>query len=264
MADQEIRRQILGIDLGGQGDPRDPVVEALRQRGFDVNAKIVSHLRGGFKSGNEMINRLLCAELLETNDASKKDHYYLQIATRGLNRVSSVGFTEALAQGFGIRPQALTRLLRAMRVELVYSEMQGYDSQITYQFRNMAMSFFVESTTSRDKKARQLLSAKEEWDRRSIRSFYRAFYGVASSSTIGLLPPYEVEVFETFYQHQAERAFTLTPFDRLVLTEYAQRLPEEPFITRVRDETGIKFDKAVLYDHRNLLLEGPKTQGESR
>lgn len=211
MADRASERKLLDIDLGPKGGPVPPVVDAFRNRGVPVHEDTVGHLRSHRTSGEKVADRLYCAGLVRLGDTRRKDACYLRIAYTALavrapqlnnfaHRWRSNGQTEAMAELLRLSPQLVRRCIRAMRAELVYADVECPETDVRQTFGNVANHYFYVYSYPANSTLRASINAvADNWDGRTLRSFYALLYGYGPR-TIGTWHPYEAEVFQRYYE----------------------------------------------------------------
>ncbi len=263
------RKSVANIPLGGSREPVKPVLDALEVRGVKVHSTTVRRIRGGFTGGTMVGERAIAWEIIQQDDASKKNNLYTVIAQKGLDtrrpqkppksyKFNAVGFVEGIARDLNIRPQVIRRLMRAMRVDMVYAERHEPDADFSQKFKYIANDF-IEAYTKKDdnsttEKKRQIMEEiRDQWTG-SIEDFYRLIYSRLNVAAIGTWPPYEVEAFLEFYSKQIASGNHLTAFDKLILQARNQGRATLDLAAEVRASTGILVDDHNIEMHRNALL----------
>lgn len=253
-----------GISFGRELSER-AVVERFKGKGVVMHPKTTYRLREDKTSGERLTRRLDMAEALKGN-ASKKDRFYHAIAVQGQQvrkvngqgRYAGRGFMDAIADDLKINPQDARRSLRAMRAELVLSELNG-ETQFMDEFRlttERYLNKFVVGWSA----SPALQKVDEEWTRDSIGEFYRNFYSYAeTTSTLQTFPPYEADIMESYYRQRLMTGSELSVLDKLTLSKNANGSRLTTVVDVVR-AAGVPYDNVVHFAHTNALLYGQPTR----
>ena len=257
--------QSLGVSVSEHSTSRAFILKSLKERGIDITPTTISRLRGGSTSGRKSVRRLKGSEILRQGNVTSKDNFYLDIAELGVairtypdwggNRLTSVGFTETIAETLGINDQILRRGFRAMRVDLVLEELANPNWDLLSFFRPVAEEYISAYTIGPRGPSKNVVKLDSEWDRKTVGGFYRALYkNLVTPSALRIWPPYEVEVLRGFYRQRISLNSRISFFDRLVIESDLFNVPEGRLESTIRVNTGIKYDPYVTYNHLNVLV----------
>lgn len=267
------------IPLGGPGDSIRPPLEDLIKRGIlSVHPNTICNLRSGRYSGSIIRQLLELSEVLKSNDASWKDELYLKITITGQrlrtnqstldsHRYQSKGLTKAIAKELKFKRDSriLWDLILAMREDITLFDLENpksslYDSFLAtyneyldhYLFKGRQMK----STDQTKPGYSQALFDTFERKPSSLTDFYRFTYFQLRNKgrVIGTLLPYELDMFNDFYQRQNLSGNPLTPFDRLVITSTLNRVPDGVLASKIRSKTGLPLSRTTLILHRHVLV----------
>ncbi len=235
-----------------------------------ISPSAAFRLHNGQLLGYRMDRKFERASVLEQG-AAQKDSFYKLIALTGISlrkyvrylRLSSRGFMEGLAEVLGTDPQKIRRCFRAMRTDLVYTELEHEKKSLNPDLPESlipSIIYIAETYLSDYAKGPEIPPTirvvNQEWDRTTFRGFYRLFNEhVKHPATVGTWPPYEVGVFNIFYSWRLSIGNPPTPFDKLCLEAGMEnRLPK--FTTDSREDALTTFDRFVTQTHTNVMLFG--------
>ena len=143
-----------------------------------------------------------------------------------------------------------------MRAELVCADLERAESDIRVTFAVVANHYFHVYSYPANSTLRASINAiADNWDGRTLRSFYALLYGYGPR-TIGTWHPYEAEVFQRYYELRLAHRACPSPFDVRVLHGFASGEPQEQTVAELRAMTSVDVDSTVLENHRVILLRG--------
>lgn len=269
----------LGIPLGEMGSPIHPVQASFESRGVKIHYKTVHRLRIGRYSGSRIRDLLEYNELLTSDDASRKDELFLDIALTGENertnltthdrhRFSSLGLTKAIADQLGIDKATMQRLIVAMREDIILYDLEHPQGQLYSDFLTMYKKYLdhrlfegrpLQSGYS------QALFDRFGWGPSTLTDFYRFTYTfhLVNGPMLGTLLPYEIEMYIGFYQKQNQANNPLTPFDRFVLRCALERIPDKKVAGDIESRTGVPLERGTLILYRDTLTYGRIFSGQA-
>lgn len=260
------------IPLGEIGEPVQPVLNLFGVLGIKIHPKTIYFLRSGKYTGTGTLDLLEYAEVLRNNDASRKDEFYLNLATIGIDnrerqqsldphRFTSRGFVRRMRAQTGLQTEVIDRIALAMRVDtsLYYNDTQ--DPKVLEAFRRFYKTYldhyYYRGRPMRSGYAQSLYQHFGDGPPSSIADFYQFSYSLINRkhTVAGTLFAYEVDFFEAFYSWQNERNNPLTPFDQQVLRARPEGKDRE-FLQEIRQQTAIPLQRSALYYHRFTLAYG--------
>src|SRR3989344_3845161 len=262
------RLEQMGISLGSPGDPLQPIVRELEQRGISVHRNSVGRWRRGIKSGESIACRLEAVELLRTNNAGHKNVLYRDLAQTGQEirerqrrcpaRFNSYSFTDDIAEAAGIHVTSLRRMRVAARAEMVFTEREEsftFPDAFSENWKGVANQFIADYHVSIGHASKPVVRLDEAWDHQTIGSFYRALYDPKSCGTrvIGTSAVYEVDILSEFYSLQKSAGHRLTQFDSHVLGSMIGRVDQQKLAGRLRAESGIPLSDHIFPVHLDAL-----------
>jgi len=265
MAERVTSIEKYGIPLGDPAVQRKVVLGELGKKGVNIHKGTVSRYRMGNTSGEKIGKHLELSERLD-GDVRLKDQFYLDLARAGkevrgqasTRRYAAIDFVNRLAEYLDLDPQDIRRSFRAMRTDVVMAENAGDAPRVIEYLIPIAARYFHDY--SKSSASVPLREISREWDQKSVRDFYRCFYETATTtSTMRTFPPYEVELFERFYEERVASGSSPSPLDTLTIAKNLGKLPIADFVATVRSESSVPFDKVVHFTHTNALLYGQPT-----
>lgn len=260
------------IPLGDIGEPIQPVLNLFGVLGLKIHPRTIYFLRTGRYTGTGTLDLLEYAEVLRNNDASRKDEFYLNLATLGIDnrerqqsldphRFTSVGFVKRMRDQTGLRTEIIDRIALAMRVDTSLYHNDTQDPKVLETFRRFYKTYidhyYYRGRPMRSGYAQSLYQRFGDKGPDSVSDFYQFSYSLMHEkhTAAATLFPYEVDFFEDFYSWQNERNNPLTPFDQQVLRARLEGTDTE-FLQEIRQQTAIPLEKSVLYYHRFALAYG--------
>lgn len=149
-------QRVTGVPISEPGASSKDISDALTAAGVSVYRNTPSRLRSGSTSGEFIANRVEIAEILrklERGEATveAKDTLYHSIAAIGKqllknatsndkHRLSSIGFVDDIAHETGIEGHPLRRMLRAMRTEMTFTQLEAQGKNLVPAFLSTAES----------------------------------------------------------------------------------------------------------------------------
>lgn len=262
-----------GAPIGELGNLRSPALEWFIRKQVLTNPSTISRLRMEDTSGRDLLERVEAEKIIAQGICSGKDLLYFRVAHegsefngkyreslgKGFKRLSGNGFAESMADSLGFRVQPVRRALRAMRADVVSSQIENRIDKTEKQFREIAEKFFEEySTVPESYKPMAAEKIEKAWIRsEGILGFYEKYY------SLGLTPqgqknwlPYEVEFLKEHYKERVRLGAGLTLFDRWILQSRVFSKSIEDLVGHCRAFTGIPVDNSVIFVHRNVLIHG--------
>ncbi len=259
-------RELISTIYGNDGSSPIEAAKLIRDKGVVVSPATVEEIRFG-EEGYNIRRRVECAGVLASDDASKKNALYRQIASQGVDirqpqetvthRFDSYGFTEGLAEAVSLPLEFLRKLLMVMRMELSYTDKTEPDEETRSFFIDAAGQFLNAYTIPLSRTSLFHPSIKAAWDGATIEGFYQVLYSQRRNGTsLGTLVPYEMEAMDFFYKRQIQRGSHLTNFDRLLLNFKATSGHDADVNKKIGEEIGIRCEKFHTWIHLNALLYG--------
>lgn len=254
----------LGIPIRDRAIGSGTLAKMFAAEAFPITPQTIRRLRSGITSGGEIDRRLQMAETLKENSTARKDTFYLRLALLGLelrgrdcyaSRFSPLHFMESLADELRESSTDTRRCFRAMRTDMAFAELSYEGEDFLPEFVAVAETFLDDYRRGKQVPVLRVLDSL--WDRQTIDGFYRLLYStVTSPQTLRTWPPYEVEIFEKFYERRIHMGSLPSTFDRLSLEAGMKDIPQQPYVRSMRSMTGIKYDRQVHDAHINVLLTG--------
>ena len=189
----------LGLTLGEKGSDRKATHAAFVEKGLiSLNPNTISRLKAGQISGEKTNNRLDISRLLELDDASSKNRYYQSIAETGIEvRTYNIApqrahilkadhFTNDIATSIQVNDQVVRKAIRAMRTDMVLSQIAEPQEQIANLFCTVAEGYlYTHRSTPPSMRSTAVIEIDTRWDHKNIASFYSSIYAVAGGRAIG-------------------------------------------------------------------------------
>ncbi|MCR4305847.1 MAG: hypothetical protein NUV73_02060 [Candidatus Daviesbacteria bacterium] len=259
---------------GAKRSSRADAMIRFREAGVTFSKESLTQIRAQKPHAGSHIARWLTeARLIGADDSSKKNQYYLEVIEAGQslrthqhnayhpNAFKSDGFTEAIAGEIRVKPFALDRGIRAMRVDMVCEDIFTDQSGTNQVLIDAAGRFFQDylncssSYVSEPKKRLNGLWVGSDFQTTVI--FYKLLYSmIRSRRSIGTWVPYELDVMHAFYSMQREKGDKLTLFDLLTLRGEISGRSFDALSGAIKHITQIPCDRNILMTHRNVLLKG--------
>src|SRR3989344_5836392 len=260
MLTTEIER-IIGRQIGGFGDPIRPVVDAFRQNGSVIHPTSVVKLRSGDISGHDLYFSLRCGEVLGTGDIEQKSVFYETLLTdairlrrlqSGQKRAwSSNGITPSIASIADIDPRTVRRWMGGIRADMVSQEV--HEGETPSSFLGTAERYLFDYNNLGGEGEYPFASfVDEQWNDRSMRSFYHLIYSIAPRSMSTWIP-YEFEVLREHVRRQKDSG-SFTYLDRAVLDAYRNSASIEALSSAIREEAGVPLDRGIADSYRDILI----------
>lgn len=264
----EPKRDLMGIDIGLPGDPRQPSLDNLRMNGVVVDRSHLSQMRAGDGSGVIKVFQAADFKTVGKGDASLKDQLYLEIINGALKLKGTLpktkhgswkteSFTSDLNQElYGDRSDQAVRLaFRAMRADMSLGAVLPWQRGFINRF-SISVEDYKRVFTRAPSLTPPFVAALNASQMDSLEGFYSLLYD-QGPRTISSWLMFELEAMKIFYTNQNDAKNRLTIFDWNVFT-YAETLglDSELASARLTKDSGVSLDEHVLTRHRTALISG--------